>query len=519
MAAGGGAAGGGMAGGGGGGGGMGAAVDSDVRASFYDPVAETWSPVEIVAPNLSAMDMEGALVGPVVAGLSADLDASGRAIVLYEQNTIDDNLDGDGDPLVTTVDEDEVLFSRYDPLTSTWSSPVEIDNLTFDAEGVTVAIEETSGDAILLWTQSPDGMANDLRAIALAEGEDPTTVTPDDFDGFGFGASPGAGDVSLIIESSGNAFIVAEDMGAMGMAAGDPDATSEVRAFMFDASAGEFSGGTLIGLGVAGTTGNSDPVVASDFDETVVDDVRLTFDAAGNPVAVWVVEDFDADDPVTPTAAVLVNSTIVTNTFVDGMWGNPATPTDETALEIVVNETVESTDLGIASGTGAGEILVRLRDNGSDVDDVFGIRNGDSVAGGGNGGANGGGNGGGAGTTTLESSSPAGGDDGVDVLNDIVLTFTDDVDLATAIIPGSITITQNGTPLAMGMIAQADSAAELVINAPMAMAGTGDPDGFFPDADIEVTINPDGSDPLVDSSGMAVEPTSFSFMTGPLPPE
>ena len=348
-------------------GGMAPAVpdDADVWASFYDPVAAEWE-----------TQMVNTTSNVVVEGLSGDLDAAGNAIVLYEQNIVDDDLEVNG----AAVDEDEAVFSRFDPGTNSWSEPVALDFDQTDVEGVLVTIDETSGDAILVWEQdtvvAAMGGVREVRARALAEGEDPTLATLEDESLFFFGGNPTA--VSVIIdETTRDAFIVVEDPGAMGMA-GAPNAQSFVQAFMYDAppppqepedpifSDGVFSGPTEIGSGEEPILDTPD---TGDTNEVIVSGSRLAFDAAGNPVASWIVNFIDND--------VVDRSVIVTNTFEEGAWAFPVDPIDENALTIVSDQSVELTNLEITSGAGIGEILLRLDTDAINGNQVIGIRNGD----------------------------------------------------------------------------------------------------------------------------------------------
>ena len=339
-------------------------ADANVRASFFDPMEGIWTEAQTVNTTFDL----------VIDGLSADLDAAGNAIIMYEQNTLDDNLDGDGD--ATTGEEDEALFSQFNPFDDSWSAPVELDFDMSDVVDVIVTIEETTGDALLLWEQDEVvpamGGVRELRAVVLFAGDDPAIEVPPVLS-FSFDGNPG--DVSAVVDSNTlDVFIVVQDPGTMGMA-GAPNGVSTVKAIVFDGDTDTFGEPETIGLGIAADA-------ATPMDLTAVDDVRLTFDAAGNPVAVWVVEEFVAgvDDNGDPISVFGDASTVVTNTFIDGVgWGIPTTPTDATALTTVVSETVESTGLEVVSGTELGEIIVRLRDDGADVDEVIGIRNGDNA--------------------------------------------------------------------------------------------------------------------------------------------
>ena len=369
--AGGGAAGGGMAAGGGGGGAA-PADDSDVRASFYDPDTGVWS------DTLQVNDLSGLIID----GLDADLDIAGNAIVLYEQNILDDELDLDDDP--ATGEEDEVVISQFDPNSAVWSDSVALDFDQSDAVQVIVEIDDTSGDAILVWVQDNAvvamGPVQELRAVALPLGADPLSLDRAEAQ-FGFDGNPA--EVAAIIGPSiddalmSNAFIVAVDPGAMGMA-GAPNGQTRIQAVAVGSDV--FEGTTLaseltasiIGFGEAATDEAPNAL-------TVVEDLTLTFDAAGNPVATWEVEDIVEGTVDGAPVQVFDFSTIVTNTFIDGSWGFPIDVLDPVALTIVSEQAFEQADIEIISGTGVGEILVRLQDDGSDVDQVIGIRNGDNA--------------------------------------------------------------------------------------------------------------------------------------------
>ena len=124
----------------------GGAVDADVMASFYDQAAGTWSATQTIAIPDTGDDLP-------ITGLAADLDLAGNAIILYEQNSDDSDLDGDGD--AETGAEEDILFSRFlnTGAAPVWSAPITLDFDPSDATGVTVEIEETTGDAILVWVQ------------------------------------------------------------------------------------------------------------------------------------------------------------------------------------------------------------------------------------------------------------------------------------------------------------------------------------------------------------------------------
>ena len=362
------------------GGGGGGAVDADVMASFYDQAAGTWSATETIAIPDTGDDLP-------ITGLAADLDLAGNAIILYEQNSDDSDLDGDGD--AETGAEEDILFSRFlnTGAAPVWSAPITLDFDPSDATGVTVEIEETTGDAILVWVQDNAvvdmGAVQELRVLAL-----PFEAVPDaaaDEMQFGFGGNPAQ--VSAVIglddEGGTNAFIVGQDPGAMG-AMGAPGGVQAIQAIVVNndiftmAPEAEDVATEMIGVGTL-----ADETVTPEVLLAEVDDLSLAFDAAGNPVATWAVEETIIDTSTGLAVPVINNVAYVTNTFEDGSWGFPVSALDENALTIVTESPLEPTDLEIVSGTGIGDILVRIQSDlaadGTAIGQVVGIRNGDNA--------------------------------------------------------------------------------------------------------------------------------------------
>ena len=327
-----------LATGGGGGGGMGGmgggggAAGIELRASMYDGATSTWSTPQTITSNIT----DSTAIGDIVAGL----DALGNAVVIFEQDIEDEDLDGDDDPATGVIGND-VVVSIFSTVVSAWSPPLAIDELAENADGIFVDVND-SGGAIAVWEQDDvDADTNDsARGVVFAIGSPIANM----IETFELPAFTGAiNDLTAVIDNDGNAAAV------WVQAPGDGTALSSTAlAVTFDPA---------VGFGAVQEIGTNSATASVDAEFEGVE-----FDANGNPIAYWSLVDSN-----TGTTDIQVS------TFDGTAWGAP--------VDLVTDETGESTNLELASGTGIGDFLIRLRDDseaGND-DDVRSIINRDNA--------------------------------------------------------------------------------------------------------------------------------------------
>ena len=303
----------------GGGMGMGMAAPEAVYASIFN--GAEWEEAQLVS------DIEGP-----VTGLSAGLDASGNAVVAFEQD-----IDAD-----TGIDVAVSLFDGTE-----WVAPVAVDAEAENAQDVFVNVND-GGDAIIVWEQDDDDADTDATARGfvlefgeLLPGPGVTVFDP------GATFTGGPNDLTGVINNDGDAFVVwVQSPGDTGTATSDT-----VLAVDYNATDG-FSAVEEIS-----TNSNTADVNA--------EHEAVGFGADGSAIAYWSLVTDDGTNPAT--------TLIQTSTFDGADWGAPET--------VVGPEDGNSTNLELTSGTGIGDFLVRLRDDSADNmnDDVRSIINRDNA--------------------------------------------------------------------------------------------------------------------------------------------
>ena len=299
---------------------------------MYDGATSTWSTPQTITSNIT----DSTAIGDIVAGL----DALGNAVVIFEQDIEDEDLDGDDDPATGVIGND-VVVSIFSTVVSAWSPPLAIDELAENADGIFVDVND-SGGAIAVWEQ--DDVDADTNASARGAVFAIDSPTANMIETFELPAFTGAiNDLTAVIDNDGNAAAV------WVQAPGDGTALSSTAlAVTFDPA---------VGFGAVQEIGTNSATASVDAEFEGVE-----FDANGNPIAYWSLVDSN-----TGTTDIQVS------TFDGTAWGAP--------VDLVTDETGESTNLELASGTGIGDFLIRLRDDseaGND-DDVRSIINRDNA--------------------------------------------------------------------------------------------------------------------------------------------